>query len=1052
MKSYINDKLVLTLCLTACLGSASAQEALYPQHFALSEVTLTDSPFKTAMDLNIEQLLAYDVDRLLTPYVRQAGLSETTDETSPYYNWETLHPNFENWAWNPSFALDGHVGGHYLSAISLASAACHDEALKAQLLERVNYMVSVLADCQAAFADNTEGLKGYIGGLPDNSIWTELYKGSNTQYNSRSAWVPFYVVHKTMAGLRDAYLYAGNETALTLLEGLGDWGIEVVAKIDASDMDSKLLSVEHGGINEIYADLYALTGEARYLEAAKKYSHQEMLNGMQTLNTTFLDYKHANTQVPKYLGFERIAQVDPEATEYHTAALNFWTDVAENRTVAIGGNSVDEHFLAADQTSNYISNSNGPETCNTNNMLKLSETLFDVSHEAGYADFYENSSLNHILSTQDPLTGGYVYFTPLRPQSYRIYSVVNEAMWCCVGTGMENHSKYGHFAYTHSEDNSTLWVNLFLASKLESENFALTQETSFPYGQTSTITVNKAGTYTIAVRHPAWTTVEYKVTVGDEDVTGDVEQGKASYVYISRDWNEGDQVTVSFPMELSLDVCPNYNDYVALRYGPTVLAARTTSNDPEADDYEELTAQYAGTGRMDHAPGSMETLMSLASAPMLIGERNEILQRVTEKNPEELTFSVDASHEGSKWGTLELAPFYTVQNSRYVVYWNQLTEEEYANSDMAGQEAEEMALEERTLDKVATGEQQDEAGHNCEASSDSSTGVSSGEYYRDATANGYFQYDLSLAGATLDDDISVMFRFNIYDAGRVGLIYIDGELLRTVTIPSSMSGADPFYNAEYLIPASMLTDEEGNLKTQVTVRMQGSGSGYAPGVYYIRLLTGYEGRKAYTFLCTDWVTGDSGRAQQSNFSYDEDNNTLTVTASGTNNICLNLSSDGMEKYYTTNEQTLLLVCGTDLSLASGDSYLWWLNGTNKSSSVAPTYALETSEGGELIVWDISQSNLDDTMKESINDVTGSTIFGLTSTASTGASTLSDVGFYSPDEAADKYEELAFLSTGIAPVQSASADQQMYDLRGVAVPTGHATKGIYIADGKKVVRK
>ncbi|MCD8285496.1 MAG: glycoside hydrolase family 127 protein, partial [Prevotellaceae bacterium] len=226
MKNKPMLKLAMALCLALLTGAAMAQTALYPQHFALSEVTLLDSPFKTAMDRNFQQLLQYDTDRLLTPFVRQAGLSETTDTESPYYNWETLHPNFENWAWNPSFALDGHVGGHYLSALSLAYAACHDEEVKAQLLERVNYMVSVLADCQEAFSDNEDGLKGYIGGLPDNSIWTVLYSGSNSQYSTRSAWVPFYCVHKTMAGLRDAYLYAGNETALTLLKGMGDWGIE----------------------------------------------------------------------------------------------------------------------------------------------------------------------------------------------------------------------------------------------------------------------------------------------------------------------------------------------------------------------------------------------------------------------------------------------------------------------------------------------------------------------------------------------------------------------------------------------------------------------------------------------------------------------------------------------------------------------------------------------------------------------------------------------------------------------------------------------------------
>ncbi len=1042
----------LTALLLAGTMTVTAQNQLYPEHFPLSEVSLNDGIFKTAQEINVDLLMQYDVDRLLTPFVRQAGLSSTTDTTSPYYDWETLHPNFENWCWNPSFALDGHVGGHYLSALALAYAAESDATEKAALLERVNYMVDVLKDCQDAMSDNTEGLKGFIGGLPNNDIWTDMYTGDVSTYQTYAGWVPFYVMHKIFAGLRDAYLYAGSTEALTLFQGLCDWGIEVVAQIDADDMDSKILYDEHGGINEMFADAYALFGDTKYLTAAKKYSHQSMVTGMQTLDTSFLDYLHANTQVPKYLGFERIAEVDATATNYHTAALNFWKDVALNRTVCIGGNSVDEHFLAASGCSAYITNPNGPESCNTNNMMKLSETLFDVTHDAQYADFYETAMLNHILSTQDPSTGGYVYFTALRPQSYRIYSTVNEAMWCCVGTGMENHSKYAHFAYTHSAD--TLFVNLFVASTLTDDDFALTQETQFPYEEQTQLTIQKAGEYTLAVRHPAWATADYAITVNGEAVETSCTAGTASYVEISRTWAEGDVVTVSLPMELSINECPNYSDYVAIKYGPVLLAAATTSSATADDDYEELDNEYAGTGRMDHAPGSMATMKSLATAPMLICEREDVMGRITAIEDSALHFTIDVSHDGSLWDSLTLEPFYGIHNKRYVVYWLQQTAEEYANSDLATEEAEALALEKRTIDAVGTGEQQSEAGHLLATSGTSSTGTYSGEYYRDVCNGGYFEYTLSLEGSEDADTLSLMMRYTTADAGRTGYILIDGTQLCTVSIPSSVNGTTGFYNEEYYLPESLICNEDGTRKSEIVVRMQAPTSGYAPGVYYIRLLTGYEGTETvlspYTFVCTDWTTGDTWRVAASAFSYDEEANTVTISATGANNVCLAMTSDAMEKYYTTADQTLLVVNGTDLSLTSTASYLWWLNGVNRGSSVAPTYTYTREDDSQLIVWDLTQSNLNDNMTAQTNSLSGSTIFGMTSTS--GTAVLSTIDFMTPDDAAATYSELASLATGIQAVgtDAKQTTDAIYDMSGRRL--SKPTHGLYIQGGQTYLSK
>ena len=613
----MKTKSLLAGLLCAVTMTAGAQSQLYPKHFNLQEVTLLDGPFKTAMDKNIDMLLQYDTDRLLTPFVRQAGLSATTDSQSPYYQWETKHPNFKNWGGDAGFDLSGHVGGHYVSALALAWAASRDEAQRARLKERLDYMLKVMKDCQDQYNQDTEGLYGFIGGQPINDSWRKLYQGDLSGIQKNWGWVPFYCEHKVLAGLRDAYLYAGSLQAKEMFRKLADWSANLIAKVDDQAFEG-FLNCEHGGMNESLLDAYQLFGDPKYLTAAKKYTHKAMLNGMQTLDTHFLDGKHANTQVPKFIGMERIGEVAGEAGQYLTAAENFWQDVATNRTVCIGGNSVNEHFLAAANGNRYIDQPDGPESCNTNNMLKFSEMLADRTGNAQYVDFYEQAMWNHILSTQDPETGGYVYFTTLRPMGYRIYSLPNKGMWCCVGTGMENHSKYGHFVYTHN-GKQTLYVNLFTASKLESKNFVITQETQFPYEPKTTLTVGKAGKYAIALRHPAWVAEGFSVKVNGEAVDHGAKQGAASYVTISRKWKKGDRIEVSLPMTLRYEVCPNYEDYIAFKYGPILLGGRLPLNG------EKLQNEYGGEGRMDHSPGAMGRQMNLLSAPLLIGNRAHVL-------------------------------------------------------------------------------------------------------------------------------------------------------------------------------------------------------------------------------------------------------------------------------------------------------------------------------------------------------------------------------------------------------------------------------------------
>lgn len=815
----------------ATMQQANAQSELYPKHFDLEEVTLLDGPMKTAMDLNIQMLLQYDVDRLLTPYVRQSGLADTQDATSPYYQWLTKHPNFKNWGGDAGFDLSGHVGGHYLSALALAYAACHDAQMQKVLKERMDYMLKVMKDCQDQYDNNQEGLYGFIGGQPINDSWKALYQGDLSKIQKNWGWVPFYCQHKILAGLRDAYLYGNSKEAKEMFRKLSDWSTNLIAKVDDQAFEG-FLNCEHGGMNESLLDAYQLFGDAKYLAAAKKYTHKAMLNGMQTLNPAFLDGKHANTQVPKFIGMERIGELDGTAANYITAAENFWKDVATNRTVCIGGNSVNEHFLAAANGNRYIDQPDGPESCNTNNMMKFSEMLFDRTSDAKYVDFFEQAMWNHILSTQDPKTGGYVYFTTLRPQGYRIYSEPNKGMWCCVGTGMENHSKYGHFIYTH-DGKKTLFVNLFTPSKLVSKNFVVTQETQFPFSNTTTLTIGKSGRYTIALRHPAWVAKGFAVTVNGSPINATAQTGEASYVNIDRKWKKGDKVTITLPMELRFEECPNYSDYIAFKYGPILLGANTTNGS------EQLRNVYGGEGRMDHSPGVMGSQKNLMSAPLILGTRSDVMGRIKTLDSSKLKFTIDVSRPGVetyKWTTLTLQPFYQIHHDRYMCYWYQQTPENFAKSDMAQSEAAIEALKNRTIDFVAPGEQQSEAGHEYNYSSDSGKGSHNGESYRDAKAGGYVQFSLFNKDA-VTDSLSVMCRFTTDDRGRTATLTLDGTKLADITIPGRVRNSENgFYNIEFPIPAEMMKDSKGKIKTSYKVRLSATGTTPNPGLYYLRLV------------------------------------------------------------------------------------------------------------------------------------------------------------------------------------------------------------------------
>ena len=787
-------KLILVVALLMFgRANSEAQDKLYADKFPIGDVTLLDGPLKQARDLNIQTLLQYDCDRLLAPYRKEAGL---TPKAKTYPNWD---------------GLDGHVGGHYLTAMALNAATGDEECRR-----RMEYMIGELEECAEAYNRNhPEWGKGYVGGFPGSAkLWSAFKKGDFGIYFG--SWAPFYNLHKMYAGLRDAWLYCDNEKAKSLFLGFCDWAIDLTAGLSDEQMEH-MLGNEHGGMNEVLADAYAITKDEKYLECAKRFSHKRLFTPM-SQRQDCLDNMHANTQVPKVIGFERISELSGNEI-YHTASAYFWDVVTGRRSLAFGGNSRREHFPSNDACTDFINDIDGPESCNTNNMLKLTENLHRRNPEARFADYYELATFNHILSTQHPEHGGYVYFTPARPRHYRNYSAPNEAMWCCVGTGMENHGKYGQFIYSKKGD--ALYVNLFVASELnwKEKGIKLRQETGFPYSESSKITLTEGkGKFTMLVRYPGWVKPgEFSVTVNGEQVP--LISGPSSYVAIDRKWKKNDVIELTFPMHNSVKYLPNVPQYIALMHGPIMLGMKTGT-----EDMAHLIADDSRFGQ--YASGKK---LSTDQAPILINNDIESIANQLQPIPgKPLHFTLTTRMENPIHN--ELQPFFEIHDSRYMMYWLALSEDNYKGhlAQLAKAEQERQALEASTIDKVQPGEQQPETDHRMETDQ-SFTGNTNDCFWRDANNGHYFSYLMQTQGQE-----NIALRLKYWGVGEWKShefdIFVDDVLVKSVNNTGKYRISEFKYEV-YDIPVELLKG-----KTQIRVKFVAKPSKQIGEIYEVRLI------------------------------------------------------------------------------------------------------------------------------------------------------------------------------------------------------------------------
>jgi hypothetical protein len=773
--------------LSLLVAGAWAQAA---DLFPLSDVRLKPGPFLDAQTTDLNYLMAMEPDRLLAPFLREAGL-------------EPRKPSYGNWE---SSGLDGHMGGHYLSALALMYASTGD----AEVLRRLNYSVAELKRAQQANGD------GYIGGIPGGrQAWRDIAAGKleADNFSVNGKWVPWYNLHKVYAGLRDAYRYAGNEDARAMLIELSDWTLALSSKLSDAQMQQMLRS-EHGGMNEIFADVAQMTGERKYMDLALRFSHQAILQPL-AQGQDKLTGLHANTQIPKVIGFKRIADLTGRQ-DLDKAARFFWQTVVDRRSVVIGGNSVREHFHDEKDFGPMISDVEGPETCNTYNMLKLTGLLFQSEQKGSYGDYYERALYNHILASQRP-EGGFVYFTPMRPNHYRVYSQVDKGMWCCVGSGIESHAKYGEFIYAHEGD--ALFVNLFIPSTLNwrERGIKLTQSTRFPDTDSTRLTVDEGGKFTMKIRYPSWVAPgRMQVKVNGKPVKVDGKPG--DYVSLARDWRKGDRVDVQLPMTTRLEQMPDKSNYYAVLHGPVVLAAKTRLLGDEKLNF------LADDSRMGHIASG--PVCPLESAPMFVSDSKDFIRRFKPVKGKPLTFTAPGLVHGAAGPNTEFIPFFRLHESRYTMYWQHSTPAalEQMQAANAAREKERLALDAQTIDQVAPGEQQPESDHFFKGEG-SDAGVNNGRHWRHASK--WFSYELK---DPKREAKALRLTFSKGDAGRQFDILINGQLLASVTL--DRSAAEDFYTRDFAIPAALVEASGGALSVKFVAK-PGSTAG---GLYGLRLL------------------------------------------------------------------------------------------------------------------------------------------------------------------------------------------------------------------------
>ena len=802
------------LPLLSCspLGTGSGARALAAaalvkaRALPLDAVRLTGGPLKHAQDLNGRYLLDLEPDRMLAYYRDRAGLAPKGE---PYGGWDGDGRN-----------LTGHIAGHHLTAVSLMWAATGDERYR----DRADYLVAELREVQDAHGD------GYLSALAGGRrAFGELARGEirSASFDLNGEWAPWYTLHKTFGGLRDAYRFTGNDAALEMEIGFATWAEGILSGLSDAQLQH-MMNTEFGGMNEIMVDLFADTGDERWLDLSYKFEHRAFVEPLQR-HQDILAGTHGNTAVPKLIGSaDRFSLIGNPADLM--GASFFWDAVVQHHTFSSGGHGKDEYFGPPGRLSERIDGRTA-ETCNIYNMLKLTRLLFALRPDPHYADFHERALFNHILSSIDPEDGRTCYMVPVGRGVQREYQDMQRSFTCCVGSGMESHALHGDGIYY--EDGDRLWVNLYAPSTADwaDAGVRLAMETGFPEGETATLRVEarRPREFTLMLRQPFWTGDGFAVRVNGETIAPDArpdgleftgrsqygrfEYAASSFRELTRTWRSGDVVEVDLPKPLRLEALPDNPRRASIMWGPIVLAGDLG---PERERGSESSA-----GR---EPPKVPVFVA-AEEPV-----DSWVEEVDAAAGHFRTNGVGREPDAAGRATdVDFRPFFRLHRRTYSTYWDLFTPSEWAEQrgEYAAEAERVRRLEAATVAYLEPGERVFEDAFNYQGSEEAVTHRMLGRPGR--RGGGWFSFDIPVAP---DHPMTLIATY--YSDDRRGTpaafeILVDGT--RVAEPEVDRSEPPRFYDVEYPIPAGLVAGKE-----QVTVRIQPKPESQIATVFGLRMV------------------------------------------------------------------------------------------------------------------------------------------------------------------------------------------------------------------------